>query len=174
MPAERESQHNSDADLLRPSEPRKRKDSGFAARGEGIRVEGDMPFDPYRFQTFEVTPAFRQRVLEAQLPLLEPRNSFLELPPQSQKRRRAGANDTTMPEIADGAEAELADPAATPSPIALAAASRVAAGLSAAIEATSLPQRRWLFAGALLMVVLGFVGTYVAMRGAPGFWLPVK
>ena len=171
MPAQRKPQHNPDADLSRPSEPRKRKDSGFAARGEGIRVQGDMPFDPYRFQTFEVTPAFRQRVLEAQLPLLEPRNSFLELPPESHQRRHAGANDTTIPDIADGTDAGLADPAVTTNPSALAAPSRLATGPSAAVETTSLPQGRWLVAGALLLVVLGFVGTYVAMRGAPGFWL---
>lgn len=159
MPAERESKQNLDFEPSKPSERRKRKNSGFTARGTGIRVQGNAPFDPYRFQTFEVTPAFRQRVLEAQLPLLEPRDSFLELPPQSNQRVRAGANDTTLPEMPEGSVAAFADlttandkPAPTPLP-------------SPPVVASGAIPKRWLYLGAASMVILGFFGTYLAMRG---------
>lgn len=160
MPAERESQPYLEPESSEPSGPRKRKNSGFATRGEGIRVQGDAPFDPYRFQTFEVTPAFRRRVLEAQLPLLEPRDSFLELTPQGQQPVRAGANDTTLPEMPAVPIAVLAEaitepmaPLPTPNPRAT------------TVTTPSEPRRRWLVMGAALMVVLGFLGTYLAMRG---------
>jgi hypothetical protein len=78
---------------------RARKIPGIGSRGVGIKVHGDEPFDPYRFQDFEVTPAFRQRILEAPLPLLELRELIADQVPQSQERPRAGANDITQPAL---------------------------------------------------------------------------
>lgn len=167
MPAEREQQENLDVESSPAARQRKRKNSGIVEHGEGIRVQGDAPFDPYRFQTFEVTPAFRQRVLEAQLPLLEPRDSFLEFPPQSQQRNRLGANDTTLPEIPEGAVAGFSGAVLPPNP----ASPDLQQTANPILSPTGnlwAPKRGWLVAGALLMVVLGFAGTFLALRGNHG------
>lgn len=97
MQTQRKAILDSQAELDADSGPAKRRQSGIGARGQGIRVEGDEPFDPYRFQTFEVTPAFRQSILEAPLPLPD---RFLEEVPQSQSGHRAGPDDVTLPQIA--------------------------------------------------------------------------
>ncbi len=98
MQTQRKAILDSQAELDADSGPAKRRQSGIGARGQGIRVEGDEPFDPYRFQTFEVTPAFRQSILEAPLPLPD---RFLEEVPQSQSGHRAGPDDVTLPQNRD-------------------------------------------------------------------------
>ncbi len=76
-----------------------RKIASVGKRGAGIAVHRDEPFDPNRFQDFEVTPAFRERILKAPLPLLELRDIVADQAPLSQQPRRAGADDTTTPDI---------------------------------------------------------------------------
>ncbi len=99
MTQPRDSSMQTQPDGVASPAPRARRISGFGARGEGIKVHGDEPFDPHRFQDFEVTPAFRQRILEAPLPLLEFRHLLADQVPQSQLRPRASANDVTQPAI---------------------------------------------------------------------------
>ena len=105
---QREPKTNGDRDDTKPAS-RQRLISGFASRSEGIKVHGNEEFDPHRFQTFEVTPAFRERILQAPLPLLELRDVPGESP-QSQQRRRAGPNDITLPDIPGIDLAERARP----------------------------------------------------------------
>ena len=163
MTAERETQADQNAEVAEQASPRKRKHSGFATRGEGIRVQGDLPFDPYRFQTFEITPAFRQRILEAPLPLLQPRDSFLELPPQSQQRAHSGANDVTLPELPESPSEppQTVDRLLEP---ALDGPCAPDTARHSSRPSLMLANRRWLVAGALLMLILGFSCTYLAMR----------
>jgi len=99
MTQPRDSSMQTQPDGVASPAPRARRISGFGARGEGIKVHGDEPFDPHRFQDFEVTPAFRQRILEAPLPLLELRDLLADQVPPSHQRARAGANDITEPAI---------------------------------------------------------------------------
>ena len=99
MKQRRESTTDKQLDLEAKPVSRARKIPGIGSRGVGIKVHGDEPFDPYRFQDFEVTPAFRQKILEAPLPLLELRHLTVDQAPQSQQRPRAGANDITQPAV---------------------------------------------------------------------------
>lgn len=73
------------------------EERNLKSESEGIKVHGDDAYSPYRFQDFEVTPKFRQQVLEAPLPLLDLRD--LNLDPSTGPRPRAGANDITQPEL---------------------------------------------------------------------------
>ena len=64
--------------------------------GEGIKVCGGHAFDPYRFQEFYFSPAFREKMMRASLPLLDLR----ELHDDQTGRgvaRRVGQNDVTQP-----------------------------------------------------------------------------
>jgi hypothetical protein len=98
---------DSQAELEADSGPRQRRQSGIGARGQGIRVEGDEPFDPYRFQTFEVTPAFRQSILEAPLPLLELRDRLHLARPVQHSTIRAKSPHRGWLALAVGASALL-------------------------------------------------------------------
>jgi len=162
MTAERETQADPTAEVAEHPSPRKRKHSGIATRGEGIRVQGDLPFDPYRFQTFEITPAFRQRILEAPLPLLEPRDSFLELPPQSHQHPHSGANDVTLPELS-GSPSEPPKSVELPLAPSLGPSAPDTARHSS-WRSMALAKRYGLVAGALFMLILGFSCTYLALR----------
>ena len=111
MSQKRDPTFDEQTDSTADDAPRKRKHSGIGERGRGIKVADGESFDPYRFQTFEVTPAFRQRILEAPLPLLELRDRLLEQAPPSQTRHRAGPDDVTQPELLrDAADANARRP----------------------------------------------------------------
>jgi len=102
MSRHRDPTANDETELPASAARRKRSHSGIGARGEGIKVEGDQAFDPHRFQTFEVTPAFRQRILEAPLPLLEVRDQLMRQAGPVQQRR-ARPDDTTQPVLPSAA-----------------------------------------------------------------------
>ena len=161
------------------SAPRKRKISGFESCGEGIKVHGDDAYDPYRFQDFEVTPEFRQQVLEAPLPLLDLRYLNNEVPANA-ARPRASANDVTQPELLTRLDSKVAPEFATmgeetPLPGARPASNQAAIpGTELAqittkfqvrrksspiprwlLDGASYPKRKLIFAGALAVVFLG-------------------
>jgi hypothetical protein len=137
------------------SGPRARRISGIVeSRGKGIRVYGDEAFDPYRFQDFEVTPAFRQRILEASLPLFEhPERSRDSVPP-SQQRRRAGPNDITQPAFPTSG-GSFSNPPILVQKLPPAKNGRLFRG------------RRRIITGALLIVFLGMAYTYLNKGGFP-------
>jgi hypothetical protein len=64
--------------------------------GEGIKVCDGDTFDPYRFQEFDFSPAFREKMMRAPLPLLDLRQLHDDKAAQ-QRQRRAGPNDVTQP-----------------------------------------------------------------------------
>jgi hypothetical protein len=64
--------------------------------GEGIRVCGGHAFDPYRFQEFYFSPAFREKMMKASLPLLDLRELHGDQSGQG-LARRVGPNDVTQP-----------------------------------------------------------------------------
>lgn len=189
MTQPRDSRMQTQPDRKASPAPRERKISGFGARGEGIKVHGDEPFDPHRFQDFEVTPAFRQRILEAPLPLLELRDLLADQVPQSQQRPRASANDITQPAIpnSDGGdddpaleitdlssdELELLSPQTQavdrdaptsrmrpcPKPATLSISS--GSSESSARSSARLPKRSLLIAGAVGLLFLGLALAYL-------------
>lgn len=159
MSRQRDPTFDSQTDSAADSAPRKRKDSGIGARGHGIKVEGDELFDPHRFQTFEVTPAFRQRILEAPLPLLELRDGFSDLAPQSQTQRRAGPNDTTQPELRRSGTAESSPRRPISQPIHLELPIPLTRPARRPTNRASLAMRIGLFAGAMALTFLGLAYT---------------
>ena len=72
--------------------------------GEGIRVCDGHAFDPHRFQEFDFSPAFRERMMRAPLPLLDLRQLHDDKLAQ-QSALHAGANDLTQP--ASGSSPEM-------------------------------------------------------------------
>ena len=64
--------------------------------GEGIKVCGGHAFDPYRFQEFYFSPAFREKMMRAPLPLLDLRQLH-EDQGSHELTRRIGPNDVTQP-----------------------------------------------------------------------------
>ena len=162
MSRQRDPSIDSQAEFETDSTPRKRKYSGIATRGEGINVEGDEPFDPHRFQTFEVTPAFRQSILEAPLPLLELRDRLIEQVPPSHQQRHVGPDDITQPAIATARPSEsspkrpISRPILFELPIPL-----TRPALKSNLRVLS-ARRTWLISSALALLVLGlaFVHLY--------------
>lgn len=64
--------------------------------GEGIRVCDGHAFDPYRFQEFYFSPAFREKMMRASLPLLDLRQLHDDQTGHG-IARRVGPNDVTQP-----------------------------------------------------------------------------
>ena len=62
----------------------------------GIKVRDGHSFDPHRFQEFDFTPEFRDKIMRASLPLLDLR-PLLQDQPSLDNWRHAGPNDTTRP-----------------------------------------------------------------------------
>jgi hypothetical protein len=147
---------------------RVRRQSGIGARGHGIRVQDDASFDPHRFQTFEVTPAFRQRILEAPLPLLEVRDRLLQDGPTSYTRRRSGPNDVTQPEIDRMAAAPAtARPSLVPRLEAQRPSSTTRAARPTQRRQTS-ASRIGLFSGAMALTFLGLtLAQWYTRHGTP-------
>jgi hypothetical protein len=65
-------------------------------KGEGIKVCDGHAFDPHRFQEFDFTPAFREKMMRAPLPLLDLRQLHEDKAAQN-RSHRAGPNDVTQP-----------------------------------------------------------------------------
>jgi len=72
------------------------RNSVIELSGEGIRVCDGQAFEPYRFQEFYFSPAFREKMMRASLPLLDLRQLHQD---QTGHRlaRRVGQNDITQP-----------------------------------------------------------------------------
>lgn len=64
--------------------------------GEGIKVCDGHAFDPYRFQEFSFSPAFREKMMRAPLPLLDLRELHEDHTGHG-LARRVGPNDVTQP-----------------------------------------------------------------------------
>lgn len=60
--------------------------------GQGIKVRNGQSFDPYRFQEFEFSPAFREKMMRAPLPLLDVRQLQ-----DANSERPVRPDDTTQP-----------------------------------------------------------------------------
>ncbi len=78
------------------SERRARRISVIESINQGIKVRDGDAFDPHRFQEFDFTPAFRDKIMRASLPLLDLRQ-LLEDQPGHDNWRHAGPNDITRP-----------------------------------------------------------------------------
>jgi hypothetical protein len=64
--------------------------------GEGIKVCDGHAFEPYRFQEFYFSPAFREKMMRASLPLLDLRQLHEDQTGYG-LARRVGQNDVTQP-----------------------------------------------------------------------------
>jgi len=64
--------------------------------GEGIKVCDGHAFEPYRFQEFSFSPAFREKMMRASLPLLDLRQLHEDQTGRG-VARRVGQNDVTQP-----------------------------------------------------------------------------
>lgn len=96
------------------SDRRAQRISVIEPKGEGIKVCDGHAFDPYRFQEFDFSPAFREKMMRAHLPLLDLRQLHDDRS-GSDQIRHAGPNDVTqpvgtpllaVPEVAEATEAE--------------------------------------------------------------------
>ena len=68
----------------------------LSGEGEGIKVCDGHAFDPYRFQEFYFSPAFREKMMRASLPLLDLRQLHDDQTGRG-LARRVGQNDVTQP-----------------------------------------------------------------------------
>ena len=73
-----------------------RRISVIESLGHGIKVRDGDSFDPHRFQEFDFTPAFRDKIMRAPLPLLDLRELVVSEPAHD-TGRHASANDVTQP-----------------------------------------------------------------------------
>ena len=71
----------------------------LSGEGEGIKVCDGHAFDPYRFQEFHFSPAFREKMMRASLPLLDLRQLHDDQTGRG-LARRVGQNDVTQPDNA--------------------------------------------------------------------------
>ncbi len=125
--------------------------------GEGIKVCDGDTFDPYRFQEFDFSPAFREKMMRAPLPLLDLRELHDDRAAH-ERLRRAGPNDVTQPAgphdaLPGAAKATTAEGQAAQSQVL--ARKRARKDTGASLEGK--PAKKWKF---LLF------GSFVAMVGS--------
>lgn len=74
------------------SQQRAQRASIIEPVGQGIKVRNGQSFDPYRFQEFDFSPAFREKMMRAPLPLLDVRQLQ-----DANSERAVRADATTQP-----------------------------------------------------------------------------
>ncbi len=94
-------QHDTEVDKRQSSVPAPMSDRGaqrisVMPKGEGIKVCDGDTFDPYRFQEFDFSPAFREKMMRAALPLLDLRELHGDKTPLD-RARPTNPYDVTQP-----------------------------------------------------------------------------